>query len=40
MPIEALHKSKKKKNLTMLALIAAWVVVIWAITMIKVQNGG
>ena len=40
MPIEELHKSKKKKNFTMLALIAAWIVVIWIITMIKVQNGG
>lgn len=40
MPIEKIHKNKKKKNLTMLAIIAAWVVVIWTITMIKVQHGG
>jgi hypothetical protein len=40
MPIEELHKSKKKKNLTVLALIAAWVAIIWVITMIKVQHGG
>lgn len=40
MPIEELHKTKKKKNLTILALIAVWVAVIWIITMIKVQNGG
>ena len=39
MPIEDLHKSKKKKNLTVLGLIAAWVVIIFIITMIKVDHG-
>ncbi len=40
MPIEELHKSKKKKNLTILALIAIWVAVIWIVTMIKVNSNG
>lgn len=40
MPDSDLHKSKKKKNLTILALIAGWVVLIWIITVIKVSNGG
>lgn len=40
MPIEELHKAKKKKNLAVLAIIAAWVAIIWVVTMIKVQHGG
>jgi hypothetical protein len=40
MPKSDLHKSKKKKNLTILAVIAAWVAIIWIITMIKVNHGG
>jgi len=39
MPIEKLHKAKKKKNLMILALIAAWVVIIFIVTMIKVNHG-
>ena len=39
MPIEEIHKSKKKKNLTILALIFGWIALIWIITMIKVSNG-
>lgn len=35
MPISEIHKRKKKKNFMMLALIAAWIMLIWAITMIK-----
>jgi len=40
MPIEELHKVKKKKNLTILALIFGWIALIWIITMIKVNHGG
>ena len=40
MPHSDLHKSKKKKNLTMLALVMGWIALIWIITMIKVSNGG
>lgn len=40
MPKSDLHKSKKKKNLAVLAMIAGWIVLIWVITMIKVKNGG
>lgn len=40
MPIEDLHKVKKKKNYTVLALIATWIAVIWIVTMIKVNHGG
>ena len=39
MPHDELHKSKKKKNLTILAIIAAWVALIWIITMIKIKSG-
>jgi hypothetical protein len=40
MPKSDLHKSKKKKNFVILAIIAGWVALIWFITMIKVTNGG
>lgn len=35
MPIEDLHKKKLKKNLILLAVIFAWIALIWVITMIK-----
>lgn len=35
MPHSDLHKKKQKKNLAMLAIIAAFVALIWAITMAK-----
>lgn len=40
MPKSDLHKSKKKKNIALLAVIAAWVALIWIVTMIKVNHGG
>lgn len=40
MPIEALHKLKKKKNLAVLALIFGWVALIWIVTIIKIKSGG
>lgn len=40
MPIDELHKKKRAKNFALLAAIAAWIVLIWAITMIKIANGG
>lgn len=40
MPKGELHKSKKKKNYAMLAMIAAWIALIWVVTMIKVNHGG
>ncbi len=39
MPIEELHKKKRAKNFIVLAAIAGWIVLIWAITMIKIANG-
>ena len=39
MPIDDLHKRKKAKNFMMLAAIAGWIVLIWAITMIKIAHG-
>ena len=36
MPHSDLHKKKKKKNLTVLALIFAFFALIWAVTMIKI----
>lgn len=40
MPIEKLHKTKLKKNLMILALIFGWIVLIWIVTMLKVNHGG
>lgn len=40
MPKSDLHKSKKKKNLAILAIVFGWIALIWIITMIKVSNGG
>jgi hypothetical protein len=40
MPIEDLHKKKRKKNFTLLALIIGFIALIWAITMIKIGNVG
>lgn len=40
MPHSELHKSKKKKNLVILALIFGWIALIWIITMVKMTNGG
>ncbi len=39
MPITDLHKRKRAKNFMILAAIAAWIVLIWAITMIRISNG-
>lgn len=38
MPHSELHKRKRNKNLILLALIFAWIVLIWAVTMIKMAN--
>lgn len=35
MPHSDLHKQKRKKNYTILAMLFAFIAVIWAITMIK-----
>ena len=39
MPHSDLHKAKQKKNLAMLAIIIAFVALIWAITMVKMTAG-
>lgn len=39
MPHSNLHIKKKTKNYIFLAAIAAWIVLIWSITMIKLANG-
>ncbi len=38
MPFSDLHKRKKTKNLIFLGLIFAWIVLIWAVTMIKLSH--
>ena len=38
MPLSDIHKRKRAKNFIVLAAIAAWIVLIWAITMIKIAN--
>ena len=35
MPHSDLHKKKRKKNYTILAILGAFIAMIWAITMIK-----
>lgn len=40
MPLSDIHKKKRAKNWMVLAAIAGWIVLIWAITMIKISNGG
>ena len=39
MPITDLHKKKRAKNFMILAAIAAWIVLIWSITMVKIAHG-
>lgn len=38
MPLSDIHKRKRAKNFMFLGAIAAWIVLIWAITMIKMAN--
>lgn len=38
MPLSDLHKKKRAKNFMILGAIAAWIVLIWAVTMIKIAN--
>jgi hypothetical protein len=40
MPLDELHKKKRTKNLVLLALIAGWCVLIWAVTMAKIAQSG
>lgn len=40
MPIGSLHKIKLKKNLVVLAIIFGWIALIWAITILKIQEHG
>ena len=39
MPIEELHKRKRTKNYIVLAALAAWIALIWIVTMVKIANG-
>lgn len=38
MPYSDLHKRKKKKNLVILLALAAWIALIWVVTMIKMGS--
>lgn len=38
MPHSDLHKQKKKKNLAILAMVVAFIALIWAITMIRIAG--
>lgn len=38
MPLSEIHKRKRAKNFILLAAIAAWIALIWVITMIKIAN--
>jgi hypothetical protein len=40
MPISLLHKSKLKKNLATLAIVFCFILVVWAITVLKIQEYG
>jgi predicted nucleic acid-binding Zn ribbon protein len=39
MPLSDIHKRKRSKNFMILAAIAAWIVLIWIVTMVKIANG-
>ncbi len=39
MPLSDIHKKKRAKNYMILGAIAAWIVLIWAITMIRISHG-
>lgn len=38
MPLSDLHKRKRSKNLMLLGAIAAWIALIWIVTMIKIAH--
>jgi hypothetical protein len=38
MPESDMHKKKRGKNLTLLALVLAWCALIWGITMVKIAH--
>ncbi len=38
MPLSDMHKRKRTKNFMILAAIAAWIVLIWTVTMVKIAN--
>jgi uncharacterized membrane protein len=40
MAISELHKKKRMKNFALLALIAGWCILIWAVTMVKITHMG
>jgi len=39
MPLSDIHKRKRAKNFMILGAIAAWIVLIWTVTMIRIANG-
>ncbi len=39
MPLSEIHKRKRSKNFMILAAIAAWIALIWVITMVKIAHG-
>jgi len=39
MPHSDLHKQKRKKNLAMLAMIAAFCIILCAVTVIRISGG-
>jgi hypothetical protein len=38
MPLSPLHTQKHKTNLAILAALAVWMVLIWALTMVKIAG--
>ena len=40
MAITPLHKQKLKKNLFVLALVIGFMILVWAITVLKIQEHG
>lgn len=38
MPLSDLHKKKRAKNFMILGAIAAWIALIWIVTMVKIAN--
>ncbi len=38
MPIGPLHQSRKKKNLAVLGLIVGWIILVWVVTVLKIEK--
>ena len=40
MPLSDVHKKRRQKNLIVLGMIVGWVALVWAISFLKIAQGG